>query len=853
MTQQIILNPLGIVTQPNALGSIPIGSLSAAMSCRIRDMGSIENGPTWAAFRSVSSGWSGAGNVTYIIFVNGAKTLIIFRSNGPAPSDTWNYVWSDSTTNATFLSLVLGNKVLSPVKLSDFGRVDTFVYGDRVFVTADNDTIVFPFQNPATTALAAPRRAGLVPPQINNLSNYLVASGTTDPSAIDNAKACHATAIIRRKLPNGDELVSAPCAAVFLVNTNGVNCNLQLSAFFTGVIIEDGDVFEMYRTRSQDFTTYVNTGSDYFLSTTVTLTAGTNTINYKDTTPDPNLGQALYTNQGVGGAAAAAQPPPAAIAACQYKGYAFYFGYTSPAQFHFRIPVAWGVMDTSNANAIANGIGSRSITGTGAIGSPTITAIPASPGTSGFVVGQRITTLSGAIATGSTVVSFTSTSVTFSANSTVAGSVTLSVADVMTISGTTINMTSADAFFSNAGATFFAGQLVVPTCLSRVYSTVKWNATAAQIATVPAEDFVFVSRWMQMLGNTDMVVNATNGQNYVPALPALTATGQTFTSTTYKNGVAWSEQGQPENVPGVNSTLIGKGEIYRAFSLRDCIIIAASDGFWRLSGTGGSAGEGFDWRVDPLDSTLILSGPRAGCVFKDTFYGYTNRGLVSMDSAGTVTEFSADIVNDLLPGPPWPPAGLPSYDPSNAITCTADETNDEILLREPLGTGFRIWIFNTRTRTFVNDVPNVTYGTTDMVYSRYRQQVMIAAGGDLASIVTVPSTTFAAMDFEFQPVYTEDPFTIKRWQQLDTSFQSTSGMNLSAYANGSVLMGSRTAAASTDESSFSRTSFGVPVAAPAMANNMAARIQLTSATSTRVRLQGIALKFARVSEQRKDR
>jgi hypothetical protein len=855
MTQQIILRPIGLVTQPNKLGVYDPGALSIALRCRMRDPGTLENGPTWTNIKSGSSTWTGAGQVTYLGFANGPKVLVVYRASGPPPADSFVWQWIDQTSNAVSFSGNYVNQLTGlSQKLSDFGQMDRFVYGNRVFVVGSSCTMVFPSQNPTTSAEATPRIGGLMPASI--VGNVSVASGSATGGALDNNKACHYTAIIRRKLPNGDEMVSAPCAAIHHSNTSGAFANVNVTVREPSPWLETGDVIEIYRTRAQTFSgaTSTNTGADYFLSATYTATAGFTTAVVLDSAPDANLGQALYTNQAIGGAAAASLPPPVCISAVQYKGHAFYFGYTDPPQFKFRIPVAWGAFDASNPYAIANGIGRRTVTGTSAIGNPTWTGISAA-NMVGVQVGQII--IGGSLfGSQPRVISFTATSITFNQNATLAGSNSADLVDQLEINGNGQSMEGPDGLFFNiSGASVGAVSPTVAQCLSRVYSTIAYTATASNITTAPAEDFTTISRWFMMQGTTPFSIRATNGQNYVPAFPNMNVgtAPQVFTAKVNKNGVAWSEYGQPENVPGLNSLLIGKGEIYRAYSLRDSILIFASDGLWRLSGTGGTVGNGYDWRRDPIDATLILSGPRAGCVLRDMVYAYTNRGFISVDGSGQTREYSIGRLNDQLPGPQWPPAGLPTYQPSNAIVVECDETNDEIMIREPLGAGFRVWIYNTLTDSFVQDIVDASFGVTDALYSRFREQLLVATAGNNASNVLRPDTTFATMDFKFQPFSGGGSFLMRRWQQLEVVYQCSDTFTIAASVNSNVAMGSRALSATfgNEESEYARTSFGVPVAAPAFANSIAVRVLMSGNTASRVRLQGIALKYLEFTEQRK--
>lgn len=861
MSQQLVVQPVGVITQPNSLGQFPSGAMFDATRCYIRNPGALETAPAWI---SKSTAFT-AGAAIYVVPFGQYALLVYFHTTSLVPQ----YFWVDLATGATVVGSIqfLSNEQANNQTLNTLGRLSASTIRNRIVFTTGGNT-VFLWDASAAPTFPIARTAGLLPPAVC----FAFASTTTTTGAIKGTTACMVTAILRRKYADGYEIVSAPAPGIFVYN--GVTSPAVITSFntFTSGYAQVGDVLETYRTRSQPTTTGggTNPGGDYYLSATRTLTSGDLSSGYQfnDTCPDENMGQALYTNEGLSGAAGTAFPPPTCRSIATFKGCTFYLNRTDPPTLKFRVPVYWGTMGNSstgfNAFVRANGIGVRTVRGTTTIGSPTITGVSAGD-IVGIVIGQQAPNSIGSTFPPAAIVTAVGAStITFNGNALTAGAATVDIADQIVMDGSICGADNFSLFVYNGGiGRNFSQNLRFGQALDQIYT--QTTPAAIDPSTSPAGDLV-ISRLIITAQNNPITIRATNGANFVPPLPKLelNETALSFAVTNVPNGLSWSEQNQPENVPPLNTAFCGSGEIYAAFSTRDALWIFASDGLWRLSGTGGDVAGGFDWRIDPVDSTLSLAGPQAGCVLRDTVYAYTNRGLVSIDSSGEVKEISQGRINDLLPGPPW---STPTWNVANAMFLVADETNDEIVMREPLGVNGRIWIYNTLTDAFTLDFPDTSSSTgasTFGIYSRFLQSVLVQ-NTNQGTLIAPLGTTYKVAIAAFQPLYADNPFVLRHWQSLNVAFSTASaGINqIICYLNAPKIFSSTgvnagaislTSSAVGRDPNAERASWGIPRDSPAVANSIGVSLFIGNGgeTSKKV-LQGIALDYVDLTPQRKSR
>jgi hypothetical protein len=265
-----------------------------------------------------------------------------------------------------------------------------------------------------------------------------------------------------------------------------------------------------------------------------------------------------------------------------------------------------------------------------------------------------------------------------------------------------------------------------------------------------------------------------------------------------------------------------------------------------LSGTGGQAGRGYDWRIDPVDSTLIISSPQAICVLRDNVYAMTSRGLVRVDSGGNVVEVSHGKVDDTLSSSTWREVTWAS---STAVFLIPDEKNNEVVIREYNDTSGQMWRYNEHTDSFTKD--SVGSAPIHGAFSDYADSPIVAGSSSNGRLYVLNPGTYQQFSASFQPVFASSPFDMHHWQTVNLSFEgAATGVNV--YLNESVTpIGTRTVT-TAGTSAFSRTSFGVPRAAPAVSNNIQVMVTATSASAA-LKLQGIELVHEQLSGQRKVR
>jgi hypothetical protein len=850
VSSQIIVSPLGIITQPNKVGSIPVGGMSSALGVYIRSPGTLESSNDWV----LMGGLAATSTLPIVYAIDLGDQVLSLVSNSDT---TWSSAWMVSSTGAT-TTAVISPASFSNQYLPTDGRFESATFGEHTIVNAGIGNLVFDKKNPQSTAERTARIAGLRPPQVNSASPL----GPGATGALQEPTYCHVTAVLRRKFVGENyELVSAPAPAFVAQTVTGNPADSANYYNITGRIYFDvrftkaGDILEFYRTRAQAWSytyTATNTGSDYFLSKVITLTA-TDISNgyaaYTDVTPDSSLGEALYTNDGVQGAASAALRPPSCKCIATFKGYAFYLNIVEPPILKVKNAVLWGQVNSGVPSSIrAASYGSTYTSGTSTIGSPTITGLPAGY-TDDIVAGMAVSGPGSAFSVANArVLSKTATTVTVNVNAAASGTATVQFFDVLEIDGFGYISSSPEVVAQSTQSTLSCG------LLSRVYVALP-GLGVAQVNTTPADYAVFYKddNWGDPLTASKYTIGArsTHGDRLDPALPRTenSETARVYSATFSKNGFRWSEENQPENCPATNAAFCGSGEIYAAASTRDALWIFASDGLWRLSGTGGQSGRGYDWRLDPVDRTLVIAGPQACCVLRDYVYALTSRGFVSIDSAGTVLNLSDGRIGDLLRGSGWS-AG--TWASASCVFLVADDLRNEVIVKQANdSSGSNIlWRYNASTDTFTQDFVVASNLPIFGLFNSYYSVPAICASNSNGRIYRVDSSVYKAMTAAFQPIFADDPFGMHHWQQVDIVTEGAfTSLSVSVNTDANVI-GTRS---STDQgpSVYARSSFGIPRNSPSVSNSLRLRIQAGSASY--FKLQGIQVVYETLSQQRKDR
>jgi hypothetical protein len=839
MTVEPIVRPLGLITQPNKLGYYDNGALSTASGVYIRDPGVIT---TQAAFvQQFAGAWGGGSSTFELVPVDGVTQFKYMTLYLLTADSKWRYAFDNGAGSTIVHPMFFSTAAEALQSASGYGRIRGYtINGGRLVVPGLTSTSVFDLVSSGTPAV---RPAGLPPPHITDLSPTIT---TATGAPLPTGTHVHYVAVQRRKFDDGVELVSAPSPANYIANSSGSPQIVSITVATRHANLTT-DYIDIYKTKRQALT--VNTGSDYYLCASVKVgTTAFTTLGVTDGCNDENLGQALYTNSGVRGAAAANMCPPLANSVATFKGYTFYLGCTELPSITLRVGGGFFRTVDSSAGLLqfrTYGIGRRFVTGTCSNGGNVISAVSASD-MIGIVIGQDLSTSPVGFSAAMTVSAVGASTITFTGGTFTGASVggSFAVSDKIEIDGFTPTPLDIYEFDSLQRLLGFYGNYIDTVAidvLDRVLPPAALTAFSSLNGTIPADSFTIYRPYSvnTSVCTSAMTIRATNGKNYTPPLARI-ETADTATSVPIvvrKNMIRWSEQNNADACPLANNAFCGVGDLYRAYPMRDCMLIFASDGCWRLSGTGGQAGSGYDWRIDPIDSTLILAGPRCGCVARDAFYGYTNRGFVSVDSSGTVREISQRRVQDLMPGPPW--------SDTQAACVFFDETNDEVIIKTELSTVF--YVYNILTDAFTTLI-NAGGTMFDGAFIRADQRIATIN----ASGVYAQSGAFSgvASQVDYQPTYGTNPFAMQQWQSMELVFDAANtGLSVTPRFNAVAGTARALNARGTDQA---RANFGVGRNTPAKATCLAPGWSVAGGLA-QLRFFGAALRKVAIGIQREQR
>lgn len=845
MSQQLVLVPLGLVTEPNQLGQIPAGALSVASNIVIRSPAKIAPAPGWTT-RYTLTGTDAGTTCAFVVATTGTHCCILFNRTAG-----WAFTWVNLATNTAVFgptALTLDTPWSSTLAQSfPITRQPGFcsvLFQGQIFVNAFSTLLAWDTETPTTSTEARPRTAG-TPSPVSPTS--AITSGTAVPSD----QYANLVTLTRRTV-QGREYVSSLSAA-YVGSTFGGSGDVDISVF---VVLDNGwhrvgDVIEVYRTTCKSWgrtpSAIVlsklgeNAGSEYLLAGSYTLTAtdiaaGNTTIVIKG--GDAQLGRPCYTNQAISGTGANAFMPPALGLITAYKGHLFGFSPTEPPAFEMRPMGYWGYLDsTAGAAAYANGIGYYAMGSVVTFTSGLNTAVASSVGAiANLRIGARIIWPGGT----RNVTNIVGTTITFDgAPAPASGTFVTDGRDQIRVDEKTyVNAESYLALAGNAPG-FTRHEVVCPALQLSPYSNVF-------ITVVPSGNgTVIIRRTLLEDTRTSMQIQATRGENWVPKLPNYTETALSIPEKTTPNGVVWSENNQPESWPGVNLEHFSRGQPHAVVTTRDAIFCWYSDGLWRFSGTGGTAAAGYDWRGDLVATGITISGSQACCVLNDVGYAYTSEGFISFTSAGQVTRISQGRIGDLLPGPPWDNG---PYNIDTAVFVCADEETSEIIIKVPTSTA--LYRYNTLTDTFVQTQPTATL-TTHAAYSRYTRSLLTVgktAGGSWV-LETDTGAVVSGSVWKYQPFYTDNPYSLKHWQQLDLAFTGAPSVVFPTF--NSSISGAAIALTNAGPQAQARGSWDIDRDSPAIANMI--ELAITVGAGGGWTLQGASLQFEYLTEQRDKR
>jgi hypothetical protein len=838
MSQQLVLTPLGLVTEPNKLGQVPAGALSAMTECVERSPGILENLRAWTTRATIPS--DGGTTAAFLIATPGPYMLVVFNVTAG-----WRYCWFDQTSGAQLFggSQTLTQTLYSPdepesVNVSRQPGFQSVIVGDQIFVNLYSAILVWDTVTPTSTATGTPRIAGLQPVALTEWTVVNTGTGTALPPL--TWAAC--TVVVRRQV--GDKvLLSAPS------NAAGPN-NSQASLFSDSSVRvrlwpgdhRAGDVVELYRTKTKPsgegsqfaaFQRGEEVGAEYQRAAALTVTAADITatfVDIVDRVPDSSLGEALYTNQAIGELAAAA--PPAVRFMTSFKGYLFGFDTTHPPAIQLRPKGIWadirGSQSSMSAAQISSGLVGIQLAGcTWSNGGTTVTVSPTSQ-LALLSVGQSV------FGTG------------LNATITAIGGSTFTFAPAASGAGTATTVDVFDAFDTDGVAPVFGdsyknlifaigdedNKLITAPALKLPPYTLD-----GQFVVQPTDGFS-IERRRNNDARGPMTVRSSHGANYDPAIANKPAAPTIVAEERKQGAMEWSEKNAPEAWPSLNRDFFARGTPCAVASTRDAIIAFYTDAIWRVSGTGGRAGN-FDWRSDPIATNITASGSQVLAVLSDVVYAQTSDGLIGV-SDSSIQKITQGRVHDQLDCPPWTDG---PYTAATARFTIADEEHNEILFREPSASSGRMWLYNTNTDRLAQTISHANPFHGD--YSRFLRLPLVVGKDGSTWTVKAQAGSYADFSMTYATVYADNPFAQRHWQTLNVSAETAGAATIAPTFNG-VAGSARTLGAD------GRCAFEVPRNAPAIGNTM--QIGLTVATSgAHVKLHGFSLDYRDHTERRGNR
>lgn len=757
---QTMVTPLGLWNRPNQYGKIEPGAMFDAADYFMRRPGVLEVQPSPVLYSAalgtsaahyyglMSTDVPGQTNQYVIALETNFSTIgqvVWYLKDGTAPNglETWSDWFYGSNPDLMFNRPFYVHARSRLCHITNFGLY------------------VWDYLNPTSAAQRKSREAGL-----NTPSNLFPQAGVTGLATFPNGSKVRYRVTSRLLFADGYEVVSMPSGPALCINDTGttgdfsyiVRIPSQPNALPSGHQL----FVDVWRTRSQPS---ADPGATYYLAKTILVTAGNaNTfVTVDDSTPDNALGDELYTNAGQEGEPQANRKPPLAKTIASYKGFAFYGNLVQPATVNALTVQCFNATGSTPVTGAAIGVKAGdhgSYSGTTTNGSPTITAVSPNPvGT--LQIGMFINAGANGLQ-GGFVTALTSTTITSDRNATSSGSfANWSFADTIAVR------------VGDSGGWFITDVRTtsgVLSALSLATSVVGANVddTVFTVTTGVVTNHYYDGNVIEMMTT---VPNATN-----PLLQQITAFPIPTTSNTaaivgrqdiQPNGLQWSKDSQPEYCPGDNIVRVGNGTILKLESTRDALWIFCSDGIYRLSGAGG------DWSIDPVDSTITITGPQATCVMRDIVYAYTNIGLVRITSDNGIEAVSKFRLNELQGSP---------FAEEQQLMMTYDEKWNEVWFCFSPNTANATWyVYNADTDAFTTSTRDGSFSTYSAVHCKLGFNGGLGgiewgvAGATQNALVHIPqagATSWKTPLANFMPLTGKSPSSMKQWQRCTHIFET---------------------------------------------------------------------------------
>lgn len=848
-----IVRPRGLRTQPNPFSDGPAGGLKRAINCVMRDPNVLASAPRM--FSSQACGNADAMVVHKMMPLDAGHVYTFCSGYGNVPAE-----WEVRENNNN-VSLLPGYPTATCDETNLFsatGRISPVRANERMLVNSANGILVGDFMAPTTGTQRNLRLAGLPQPQVQRGGE----TGYNNYGPIPGNVVCNYAVILTRKMADGYTLVSPPSPILKYIAPTSTSYGYAPYFYVSWKydVVQEGDIFELYRSDGIEAVTLATEASTVLKLVGAFTVISTGVFQFRiddrnkmgDAPLYTTSGEQLYCNPGQGGDLSINRQPPVCQAMEVFDGRVFYANTAERPFCSFSIPA--GVGRNSNGTPITDepywlryGIGSRSIPGLSwTNGNPVITGYSQAlyPG---IVPGQRF--YGGAFAphwpAGGVVTAVTATTITMSPAPSATGSGTLTFADVIYIgfNGGALapyRFDSLTAFMAAiSGYSYEASPAVFELTSNTAIPLTGYASIYNDGVSMTIEPFCYGSPFITMQ------VTATNGANYSPALAEYNTTPRTYSRTLKKNHVTWSKDQQPEHVPpgSGNETFIGNREIINLKATKDALWFACLDGIFRLTGQNG------EYSVLQIDESKIICAPQAMCTLDEQVYVYTNFGIFQLDSE-TRINITDTVIGDLLPGP--------EYKEISTIQMVENEGDLEIVLLD-VASKAKLYVYGKRDFSAWTTLENNSASLQNITALAYQRSPASGDARVLVGVSPVASTPsyagwgdtsgFLIMDVQFQPIYLDDPISLKHWIEASYIFDDlNAGKQLRPIWNGA---GSGFVnIVKYENGTYGRA--GVPRSAQ-ISQNIAPGFDLTLTASPATRFLGISVLYLDLTKQAKQR
>lgn len=610
--QEIKIVPAGLVTNP-AVSQVPAGALARADNCVLRRPGLVEPRPGFVQANDIESHpWPGRffqfGDSVYLA---GTDETNLLEEDGTMThlgnrEDGTELVWNLDDTAGTGHDLV---------RYAEANK--------NVYLTTQD--ALRRLDHPATGGSSV-WRAGLPHPIITALAGSTPTGDQPDVIASMFYRAYRV--VFKRVEQSGIVVRSAPSQRALFYNNDTDPAQTTLTISWSGKegLIPEDQV-EVYASR----TSPTVPEEEYYLAFTYSLlSTEVDTDHYTaiiDITLDDSLGATLYTSDSQEGIEASHEPPPLASAVAYFAGSLFLGDLT----YRQHYDLAWQ----------ARGIGQNEQLGDVTEDSDVVSNLTGTWDDS--MIGMAVLSVDGVALDPVLYVIAVPTPNTIQLSAPYPGltdtSVVVLFADVLRLTDgtgteeyyvTTAEATATDIALNSASFTAF-----VVTEAGFV-----WDG-AITTADDIGRELIRIER--PLPSDTEVFnVTASNGQYYEPTLD-LTSPRQS-TQDRLTNGLAWSNNLEPEHFQLANQDTVGTGtgRVQALIPTQTALLIFTSTGLYKLSGDGAQSG----FRLDLVDQDMRLVCADAAAGLDGRAYAWGDRGVYECTENGV--GLISEPVRDLL-------------------------------------------------------------------------------------------------------------------------------------------------------------------------------------------------------------